>query len=163
MEENTNVEQQEQDTITISKSDYAKAIQSAEDKLRTKYSADIKTLNDKITELTPKQKSDAEIDFENRLKALEQKEKKMQLYETLQSKNIDKSLADYLKDDVDIDKFGTVIDNLVNSKITSTGYKPTGHMNSESISKEKWASMNISQRTEFYKSNPELAKKLMGM
>ena len=63
MEENTNVETQEQDTITISKSDYEKAIQSAEDKLRTKYSTDIKALNDKVTELTPKQKSDAELVF----------------------------------------------------------------------------------------------------
>ena len=163
MEENTNVEQQEQDTITISKSDYAKAIQSAEDKLRTKYSTDIKALNDKITELTPKQKSDAEIDFENRSKALEAKEKKIALLEKLNTKNMDSSIADFLKDDVDVDSFNTVIENLVNSRIEKAGYKPTGHMNSESISKEKWASMNISQRTEFYNSNPELAKKLMGM
>lgn len=163
MEENTNVEQQDQDTITISKSDYAKAIQSAEDKLRTKYSADIKALKDKIAELTPKQKSDAEIDFENRSKALEAKEKKIALLEKLNTKNMDSSIADFLKDDVDVDSFNTVIENLVNARIEKSGYKPTGHMNNESISKEKWASMNISQRTEFYNSNPELAKKLMGM
>lgn len=163
MEENTNVEQQDQDTITISKSDYAKAIQSAEDKLRTKYSADIKALKDKIAELTPKQKSDAEIDFENRSKALEAKEKKIALLEKLNTKNMDSSIADFLKDDVDVDSFNTVIENLVNARIEKAGYKPTGHTNSESISKEKWAKMNISQRTEFYNSNPELAKKLMGM
>lgn len=163
MEENTNVEQQEQDTITISKSDYAKAIQSAEDKLRTKYSTDIKALNDKITELTPKQKSDAEIDFENRSKALEAKEKKIALLEKLNTKNMDSSIADFLKDDVDVDSFNTVIENLVNSRIEKAGYKPTGHMNNESISKEKWQKMNITERTEFYNSNPELAKKLMGM
>lgn len=163
MEENTNVEQQDQDTITISKSDYAKAIQSAEDKLRTKYSADIKALKDKIAELTPKQKSDAEIDFENRSKALEAKEKKIALLEKLNTKNMDSSIADFLKDDVDVDSFNTVIENLVNARIEKAGYKPTGHMNNESISKEKWQKMNISQRTEFYNSNPELAKKLMGM
>lgn len=163
MEENTNVEQQEQDTITLTKSDYAKAIQSAEDKLRTKYSADIKTLNDKITELTPKQKSDAELDFENRLKELEAKEKKIALLEKLNTKNMDSSIADFLKDDVDIDGFNTAIETLVNARIEKAGYKPTGHANNESISKEKWAKMNISERTEFYNSNPELAKKLMGM
>lgn len=163
MEENTNVEQQEQDTITISKSDYAKAIQSAEDKLRTKYSIDIKALNDKITELTPKQKSDAELDYENRSKALEAREKKIALLEKLNTKNIDSSIADFLKDDVDIDGFNTVIENLVNSRIEKTGYKPTGHTNNESISKEKWQKMNYSQKQEFYNSNPELAKKLMGM
>ena len=161
MENNTNVENQE--NITMSKDDYAKAIQSAEDKLRTNYSKQIKELQEQISKLTPKEKSQSEIDFENRLKALEQKEKKMQLYETLQSKNIDKSLADYLKDDVDIDKFSTVFENLVNSKITSTGYKPTGHPNNETISKDKWQKMNYSEKQEFYNSNPELAKKLMGI
>ena len=36
MEENSNNEQsQEEETVTMSKTDYAKAIQSAEDKLRT--------------------------------------------------------------------------------------------------------------------------------
>ena len=163
MEDNTNKGTQEQDTITISKSDYAKAIQSAEDKLRTKYSADIKELNDKITELTPKQKSDAEIDFENRMKALESKEKKITLIEKLNTKHIDSSIVDYLKDDVDIDSFNTAIENLVNSRIEKTGYKPIGHTNSESISKEKWQKMNYSEKQEFYNSNPELAKKLMGI
>jgi len=165
MEENTNVEQQEQeqDAITMSKSDYAKAIQSAEDKLRTKYSADIKALDDQITELTPKQKSDAELDFENRSKALEAREKKIALQENLNSKNIDGSIADFLRDDVDIDGFYTVIENLVNARIEKAGYKPTGHQPNESISKEKWANMNIAERTEFYNSNPELAKKFLGM
>ena len=153
----------EQENITMSQTEYDKAIQSAEDKLRTKYSADIKALKDKIAELTPKQKSDAEIDFENRSKALEAKEKKIALLEKLNTKNIDSSIANYLKDDVDIDSFTTAIENLVNSRIEKTGYKPTGHTNSESISKEKWQKMNYSEKQEFYNSNPELAKKLMGM
>lgn len=159
MKENTNVEQQEQDTITMTKSDYAKAIQSAEDKLRTMYSKKIKELESKL----PKQKSDAEIDFENRLKALEAREKKIALIEKLNKKNIDNSIADFLKDDVDVDKFYTVLENLVNTRIEKAGYKPTGHTNNESISKEKWAKMSIAERTELYKSNPELAKKLMGI
>lgn len=162
-QENTNVEQQEQDTITISKSDYSKAIQSAEDKLRTNYSKQIKALEDKVKELTPKEKTDAELDYENRVKALEAKENKIALLEKLNTKNIDSSIADYLKDDVDIDSFTTAIENLVNSRIEKTGYKPTGHTNSESISKEKWQKMNYSEKQEFYNSNPELAKKLMGM
>jgi len=42
MEENTNQEQnQEEETVTMTKTDYDKAIQSAEDKLRTSYSAGI--------------------------------------------------------------------------------------------------------------------------
>lgn len=160
MEENTNVENQE--NITMSKDEYAKAIQSAEDKLRTSYSKQIKELQTKITDLTPKEKSESEIDFENRLKALDAREKKIVLQESLQSKNINKSIADFLKDDVDIDGFSTVIENLVSDRVKTAGYKPTGHSSNEIISKDKWAKMSYHEKQEFYNSNPELAKKFMG-
>lgn len=163
-QENTNNQgTQENQQLTMSQTEYDKAIQSAEDKLRTNYSKQIKALEDKVKELTPKEKTDAELDYENRVKALEAKENKIALLEKLNTKNIDSSIADYLKDDVDIDSFTTAIENLVNSRIEKTGYKPIGHTNSESISKEKWAKMNYSEKQEFYNSNPELAKKLMGM
>ena len=160
MEENSNQEQnQEEETVTMTKTDYAKAIQSAEDKLRTSYSAKIKELESKL----PHEKSDAEKDYETRLAALEAKEKKMALQESLANKKLDLSFAEYLKDDVDIDKFGTVIDNLVNSRLAATGFKPNGHTANVGISKDQWAKMSYSQKQEFYNSNPELAKKFMGM
>ena len=155
-EENTN---ENEETVTMSKTDYAKAIQSAEDKLRTSYSAKIKDLESKL----PHEKSDAEKDYETRLAALEAKEKKMALQESLANKKLDNSFADYLKDDVDIDKFGTVIDNLVNTRLAATGFKPSGHTNNVEISKDQWNGMDYSQKQEFYNSNPELAKKFMGM
>lgn len=64
-----------EDSVTMSKADFDKAIQSAEDKLRGKYSKEIKELKDKIQELTPVQKSQAEIDLENRIAALEESER----------------------------------------------------------------------------------------
>ena len=160
MEENTNQEQnQEEETVTMTKTDYAKAIQSAEDKLRTSYSAKIKELESKL----PHEKTDAEKDYEQRLAALEQKEKKIALQESLASNKLDNSFADYLKDDVDIDKFGTVIDNLVNTRLAQTGFRPSGHTDNVGISKEQWAKMSYSEKQEFYNSNPELANKFMGM
>ena len=160
MEENQNNNQnQEEETVTMTKTDYAKAIQSAEDKLRTTYSAKIKDLESKL----PHEKSDAEKDYEQRLAALEAKEKKIALQESLANKKLDNSFADYLKDDVDIDKFGTVIDNLVNSRLAATGFKPNGHTANVEISKDQWKKMTYSQKQEFYNSNPELANKFMGM
>lgn len=156
MEENTNVNEE---TVTMTKTDYAKAIQSAEDKLRTSYSAKIKDLESKL----PKEKSDAEKDYESRLAALEAKEKKMALQESLANKKLDNSFAEYLRNDVDIDKFGTAIDNLVNTRLAQTGFKPTGHTNNVEISKDQWGKMSYSEKQEFYNSNPELAKKFMGM
>ena len=154
MEENTN---ENEETVTMTKTDYAKAIQSAEDKLRTTYSAKIKDLESKL----PHEKSDAEKDYETRLAALEAKEKKMALQESLANKKLDNSFAEYLKDDVDIDKFGTVIDNLVNSRLAQAGFRPSGHTNNVEISKDKWNKMSYSKKQDFYNSNPELAKKFM--
>ena len=160
MEENTNQEQnQEEETVTMTKTDYAKAIQSAEDKLRTSYSAKIKDLESKL----PHEKSDAEKDYDTRLAALEAKEKKMALQESLANKKLDNSFAEYLRDDVDVEKFGTVIDNLVNTRLAQTGFRPSGHTDNVGISKEQWAKMSYSEKQEFYNSNPELANKFMGM
>ena len=150
---------EQEETITMSKTDYDKAIQSAEDKLRTSYSAKIKDLESKL----PTEKTDEEKDYEQRLSALEAKEKKMALQESLANKKLDNSFADYLKDDVDIDKFGTVIDNLVNTRLAQTGFRPSGHTDNVGISKEQWAKMSYSEKQEFYNSNPELANKFMGM
>lgn len=156
MEEKTN---ENEETVTMSKTDYAKAIQSAEDKLRTSYSAKIKDLESKL----PHEKSDAEKDYEQRLAALEAKEKKMALQESLANKKLDSSFAEYLKNDVDIDKFETVINNLVNNRLAQTGFKPNGHSSNVEISKVQWNKMTYSQKQEFYNSNPELANKFMGM
>ena len=41
----------------------------------------------------------------------------MALQKSLTSKKLDNSVADYLKDDVGIEKFGTVIDNLVSTRL----------------------------------------------
>jgi hypothetical protein len=149
---------EQEETITMSKTDYDKAIQSAEDKLRTSYSEKIKELEAKL----PTEKTDAEKDYEQRLAALEQKEKRIAMQESLAKNKLDNSLADYLKDDVDIDKFGTVIDTLVKQRITDTGFKPTGHTNNTEISKDQWHKMTYSQKQDFYNKNPELAKKFMG-
>ena len=156
MEEKTN---ENEETVTMTKTDYDKAIQSAEDKLRTTYSSKIKDLESKL----PHEKSDAEKDYQQRLAALEAKEKKMALQESLANKKLDLSFAEYLKNDVDIDKFGTVIDNLVNTRLAQTGFKPNGHTANVGISKDQWAKMNYSEKQEFYNSNPELAKRFMGM
>ena len=149
----------EEETITMTKDEYSKAIQSAEDKLRTSYSKQIKELQAKI----PHEKSAEEKDYEDRLSKLEAKEKRLNLIDSLTSKNIDKSFADYLKDDVDVEKFGTAIDNLVNAKLSESGFKPSGHSNNTEISKDKWKKMNYHEKQDFYEKNPELAKKMMGL
>ena len=85
----------------------------------------------------------------------------LNLIDTLTSKNLDKGMVDYLKDDADIESFEKLISNLVTQRIAASGYKPTSHQSNESISMDKWEKMSYSEKTEFYNTNPELAKKFM--
>ena len=150
-----------EETVTMSKAEYDKAIQSAEDKLRTKYSKEIKELQDKITTLTPSEKSENELELEKRLAEVEAKEKRLTFIDTLVSKNLDTGMVDYLKDDADLDSFEKLIGNIITQRIAASGYTPTNHQNAESISLDKWQKMSYSEKTEFYSKNPELAKKFM--
>lgn len=160
MEEIEKKDEQEE-VLTMSKTDYDKSIQSAEDRLRTKYSKQIKDLENKVAELTPKEKSENELALEKRLAEVEAKEKRLNLIDTLTSKNLDKGMADYLKDDADVESFEKLISSMVNKRLADSGYKPTNHQNNESISKDAWKKMSYSEKQDFYNTNPELAKQFM--
>lgn len=156
--------------FSMSKTEFEKALQSAEDKVRTKYSKQVKELETKIKELSPPEKSEAEIELDNRLKSIEDKQREVEakerhlnMQETLQSKNIDKAIADFLRDDVDVDAFESIVTNVVTDRMKATGYVPSGHPTNESISKEKWDKSSYSEKQRIYESNPELAKKFIGM
>lgn len=163
----TEVETEE--TLTISKTDYDRAIQSAEDKVRGKLSKEIKDLKEQIKELTPVEKSPAELDLEKRIKALEDAEKnlaeqkkKLDFQDTLASKGLDKSLADYMKEDADIDGIVNIIDEIVKSRMKSNGYVPSEHSSDEKITPEEFKNMSYSQKVALMSSSPELYKRLSG-
>ncbi len=160
--ENTGANNEE--TITLTQTELDKRIQSAEDKIRTKYSNDIKTLEAKIKELTPAVKSDAEIDFENRLAALEAKEKRMAMLDSLNAAGVSNKFSDFLKNDTDMDAFSkvykSVIDTEVQKRVKTNGYVPDGHKSGESLSKEDFAKMDMNAKERLYSENPELYKSL---
>lgn len=156
-----------EDSVTMSKADFDKAIQSAEDKLRGKYSKEIKELKDKIQELTPVQKSQAEIDLENRIAALEESERniaaqkrRLDVQENLSNKGVDKALVDYLKDDADVDALVNIIDGIVKSRMKSNGYVPTEHSSDEKVTPEEFKKMTYSQKLELSERSPELFRRL---
>ena len=164
---NNDVDTKNEDTVTMSKADYEKAIQSAEDKVRGKLSKEINTLKEKVKELSPVEKSQAEIDLENRIAALEESEKnvaeqkrKLEFQENLTNKGLDKSLVDFLKDDTDVDALVSVIDTIVKSRMKSNGYVPTGHSSDDKISQEEFNKMSYSQKADLQEKSPELFKRL---
>lgn len=159
----------EQENVTMSKTDYEKAIQSASDKVRGQYAEQVKALKAKVAELTPPVKTEAEIALEKRLAALELKEreaeaksKRLDLLAALGSKKLDAALADHLKDGADIEALATLIDNLVNERMKGNGYIPNGHQNNTGTSKEDWKKMDYAQREALFNSNPTLVQSFLG-
>lgn len=157
------------DTVTMSKADYDKAIQSAEDRVRGKYSKEINDLKAKVQELSPVEKSQAEIELENRIAALEESERniaeqkrKLDFQENLSNKGLDKSLVDFLKDDTDVDALASVIDDIVKSRMKSNGYVPTEHSSDDKVTPEEYKKMSYSEKVALSEKSPELFKRLSG-
>lgn len=163
-----NVDTKEAETVTLSKADYDKRIQSAEDRVRGHYSKEIKDLKDRIKELTPVEKSQAEIDLENRIAALEESERnvaaqkrRLEFQENLTNKGLDKGLVDFLRDDADVDALVSVLDEIVKSRMKSKGYVPTNHDSDDKITPEEFKKMSYTQKLSVMQNQPELYKRLM--
>lgn len=165
----TNTKDTTTESVTMSKADYDKAIQSAEDRVRGKYSKQIKDLEAKVKELSPVEKTQAEIDVENRLAALEASEKavaerecKIAVQEKLSANGLDKTLADYIKNDVDVDKLSSLVDDIVKSRMKSNGYVPSDHSSDDKVTPEEFAKWTYSQKAEFAQKHPEAYARLRG-
>lgn len=153
-------------TVSYSQDDLDKKIQSETDKIRTEYSKKVKALEDKIKELTPVEKSEAEIDIENRLAAIEAKEKRMALLDSLNANGISKDFADYFKSDADIEAFSKIYKSAVETEITSRiktdGYVPKEHKASNSMTKDDFNKLSMDEKERLYIDNPDLYKTLVG-
>lgn len=167
--ETTDTKDDTKETVTMSKSDYDKAIQSAEDKVRGKLSKQIRDLETRVKELSPVEKSQAEIDLENRIAALEASEKavadrerKIATQEKLSASGLDKTLVDYIKDDADIDALSNIVDEIVKSRMKSSGYVPMDHDSEGKVTQEEFSKMSYSQKVEYSQKHPESFKRFMG-
>lgn len=142
-----------------------KLIQSETDKVRTKYSQELKTANEELAKYKPKEKSQAELDLETRIRNLEQKEaeiaskeKNVRIKSKLEEKGLPVGLADYLRleTDEDIDKVGGELANY----FLNNGVKPTNHAKSKPVTKEQFRNMSYGQRAQLFNDNPELYRVL---
>lgn len=165
----TNTKDTTQEMVTMSKVDYDKAIQSAEDKVRGKMSKQIRDLEAKVKELSPIEKTQVEIDIENRLAALEASENeikiqknKLDMQEKLSANGFDKTLADYIKDDADVDKLSALVEDIVKSRIKVNGYVPGDHSSDDKVTPEEFKKWSYSKKEKYAQEHPESYKRLMG-
>ena len=149
------------------KAQVEKLLQSETDKIRTEYSQKLKTVNEELNQYKPKEKSDAEKALEDRISALEAKEKElankekaMTIANKLKEKELPEGLAQYLSvgDDVDdtVEKVGALFGNYF---LDGTA-KPTNHNTHKGITREDFKRMGYAERAKLYSENPELYKAL---
>ena len=145
-----------------------KLVQSETDKVRTKYSSELKTVNDELAQYKPKQKSDSELALEQRIANLEAKEKEvankeraMTIADKLKAKGLPSELAQYLNlgEDIDgsIDKVGDTLGNYFLGQVSN----PTGnHSTNKGITKADFAKMSYAERAKLFQENNELYQAL---
>ena len=155
--------------VTYTEDELAKKIKSAEDELHKKYSKQIEDLEAQIKKLSPVEKSEAEIEIEKRLEALEKSEKavadrerKIAVQEKLSANGLNKELADYLKDNADVDKLHILVNDIVKERMKQNGYKPVEHSSDDKVTPEEFAKWPYSKKAEFAERHPEAYKRLRG-
>lgn len=155
--------------VTYTEDELAKKIKSAEDELHKKYSKQIEDLEAQIKKLSPVEKSEAEIEIEKRLEALEKSEKavadrerKIAVQEKLSANGLNKELADYLKDNADVDKLHILVNDIVKERMKENGYKPVDHSSDDKVTPEEFAKWPYSKKAEYAERHPEAYKRLRG-
>lgn len=153
--------------VTYTEDEVAKKIKSAEDELHKKYNRQIENLEAQIKKLSPVEKSEAELELEKRIAALEASEKdiadrerKIAVQEKLSANGIDKSLADFIKDDADIDALSSLVDGIVKGRMKENGYKPVDHSSDDKVTPEEFAKWPYSKKAEYAERHPEAYKRL---
>lgn len=142
-----------------------KAVQSEADKVRTDYSTKLKTATDELEKLKPKDKTEEEKSYEDKLKELAKRENEItakerthKLREKLTEKGIPAEMAQYLNVGEDMDKFVDELSGTVNGLLLNNGFKPSDHKKNNGVTKEQFAKMTYAERAKLADEKPELYK-----
>lgn len=139
-----------------------KVVQGAEDSVRTEYSKKLKELEKKL----PKEKTPEELSVEERIKALEErerqadiKEQKLNASNLLKDKGLDTKLSKYLSLDgvEDLETYINEIAEVVNAQSKGkSNYNPKGHKSSNSvITKDQFKKMSLVEKQKLYETDKE--------
>ena len=140
-----------------------KYVQSHEDRIRTDYSKRLKDANDELAKYKPVEKSDEEKALEDRISALEAKEKElankekaMTIANKLKEKELPEGLAQYLSVGDDVDKTIDEVGALFGNYFLSGSNKPTNHNTNKGITKADFKKMSYIERSKLFQENPQL-------
>lgn len=140
-----------------------KYVQSETDKVRTDYSKKLKDANDEITKLKPVEKSETEKALEERISALEAKEREiankeraMTIADKLKEKELPTELAKYLNVGDDMDKTIEELGSVFGNYFLNGTNKPRNHQTNKGITKADFKKMSYAERAKLYAENPTL-------
>lgn len=148
-----------------------KYVQSAEDRIRTDYSKKLKDANEELNKYKPIEKTDAELDLENRIAALEAREKEianrekmMNISSKLKEKQLPEGLSKFLNlnefDDENIDFSIDELGALFGNHFLNGSNKPGNHATNKGLTKEDFKKMSYLERTKLYQDNSQLYQAL---
>ena len=144
-----------------------KLVQSETDKVRTDYSTKLKAVNDELTQYKPRQKTDTEIALEERVKAIEDREKELsakeraiQIGDKLKAKGIPAELGKYLNVGEDIDGDIEKVGAALGSYFLGQGDKPSNHSTNKGVTRDDFARMSYAERVRLFKEDNDLYKAL---
>ena len=142
-------------------------VQSHEDRIRTDYSKRLKDANDELAKYKPVEKSDAEKALEDRISALEAKEKElankekaMTIANKLKEKELPEGLAQYLSVGDDVDKAIDEVGALFGNYFLNGSNKPGNHNTNKGITKADFKKMSYIERSKLFQENPTLYQAL---
>ena len=153
----------ELETLNLSEEQLAgvqQILQSEGDKIRTKYSKE-------LNQYKPAQKSDAEIQYENRIKELEAREQKLlakerqaELSTKLTELGLPTELGQYLNLGEDVDAGLEAVSVAINGYLLNNGNKPSNHSKQQAVTRADFKKMSYGEKAQLFQDNPELYKAL---
>lgn len=126
-----------------------KVVQSETDKVRTKYSKELKDLE----QYKPKEKTEQEIEFEQAKAELAA----MKFKESVREAGLSADLANYLRQDADLNAFSQL---LKGQEQLRQDYVARNHVSNAGVTKEQFEKMDYSARAKLYAENPTLYAEL---
>lgn len=128
----------------------ARFVQSETDKVRTDYTKRIKTVQDELASVKPKEKSEAEKALDQRQAELDKRERNL----NCKAAGIPEEYAEMFSPNADFTKLGELFKN-------SAGYVPSNHRKSDGMTKEEWNKLDYSAQAALFAKSPELAKQFI--
>lgn len=163
-------EEMQLETLNLSDEQLAgvqQILQSEGDKIRTKYSNELRTVKEELNQYKPAQKSDSEIQFENRMKELKAREQKLlakerqtELSSKLTELGLPTELGQYLNLGEDVDAGLEAVSVAINGYLLNNGNKPSNHSKQQSVTKSDFKKMSYGEKAQLFQDNPELYKAL---